>query len=219
MTGSHPNQTVLYYLLITLPVVTGLTWLCIVYVDRPVAEWCYEWHNRLFVPPKDVADTGSIATYCCYVLALPLFMLYFLLRLNGWYNHFVACLKAISQSVVFAFFATHVLKFIFARPTVLAGSQLRFLADPDSYTFHLMQLHGSGESFPSGHMFMFTAVMVSLSLYYPLLRKPALILTAMLFAGLLFFNLHYLSDLITGTYLGTSLALGLYLIACQKRQK
>jgi membrane-associated phospholipid phosphatase len=60
---------------------------------------------------------------------------------------------------------------------------------------------GSG-GFPSGHMTVFTAFGVAVWIYYPHYRRPVLITLILLGAALIAIDYHFLSDVISGAYLG-----------------
>lgn len=232
-------KRVYWYLAITIPLITLFSIVSILYFDRPISTYFYYMHDGnvppsaghqslytkvqgLYCEPEDnntiahfVAQLGSHATYICYLLILPVFGLYFFQRIKRKDSHLLNCTGAVCKSVAFSFFSVNALKYFFGRTSPLEFGYLSYQLHPPSYYFHFFEIYGHGTSFPSGHMFMFCSVMVSIILYYRKMTVPCVSLTALLFAGLLFFNLHYLSDLVVGSYLGSSLALGLYLM---KRQ-
>ena len=174
---------------------------------------CLEKYNKNTVEGL-VAIIGSHATSLCYLLILPVFLFYFYQIIKKRKSYFLNFLSLFFSALVFAFFTKNALKYFFGRTSPLTDHDhvLSFIVDPPSYFFHFFDIEGSGASFPSGHMFIFSAIMTSIILYYKKLTSPVIILTILLFFGLLFYDLHYLSDLVVGTYLGTSLALGLAII-------
>jgi membrane-associated phospholipid phosphatase len=233
LTPSKPTLVtkVNQYLILSLPIVVAFAIISILYFDRPIAEFFFEL-NAPSTPVKPnlenicltkynkdtpegfVAFIGVHATNLCYVFILPFFIWYFYLRLNNKKTKFNHFLGQFSLSLVFAFFIKSTLKYIFGRTSPLLEHEryLSFIADPNSYYFHFFDITGQGASFPSGHMCIFSALMLTISIYYKKLSPICLILAIGLFTGLLYFDLHYLSDLVVGTYIGITTALGLYLL-------
>jgi len=203
------------YIFITAPLITLFVIISILYLDRPIAIFFYDMNSNLLITRDSVANEGSHATYVCYLLIIPVFIYYFYRKLSKHDSLSLSCIKAVCQSLVFAYFLVNTLKYFFGRTSPLEGNTLSFILHPSSYDFHWFEIGGSGASFPSGHMFIFSAIMVSIFAYYHKMTALCTILMCLLFAGLLFFNLHYFSDLIAGTYLGILLATGLYHIRRQ----
>ncbi|MDC0534253.1 phosphatase PAP2 family protein [Francisellaceae bacterium] len=227
------------YLFITIPVVSIFAIISILYFDRPLAEFFYDLNTTQHLgsteelpkhivkfnnstPEGFVAFWGSHATNICYMLILPFFIFYFYRKLittkknlirksTQYFNPF---LGQFIKALVFAFYIKSALKYVFGRTSPLLEHEryLSFIADPNSYYFHFFDITGEGASFPSGHMCIFSALMLTISIYYKKLSPICLILAIGLFTGLLYFDLHYLSDLVVGTYIGITTALGLYLL-------
>ncbi len=65
-------------------------------------------------------------------------------------------------------------------------------------------------SFPSGHTITSFAVATSLSLYYPSLGVPFLLLAASVGASRVVLGMHFLSDVVAGAGLGAALGYGGY---------
>ncbi len=214
-----------------MPIISAFAIISILYFDRPIAEFFFELNSpsapikpnlenlcltkyNKATPEGLVAFIGVHATNLCYVLILPFFIMYFYLRLKQEKNYFNHFLGQFCKALVFAFFIKNTLKYVFGRTSPLLENDryLSFVADPNSYYFHFFDITGDAASFPSGHMCIFSALMLTTALYYKKLSPLCSLLTVCLFAGLLYFNLHYLSDLVVGTYLGISTALGLYLL-------
>lgn len=72
-------------------------------------------------------------------------------------------------------------------------------AEPDFLWFRGGPWHNG---FPSGHMAVFTAFMVSVWLFYPRLRPVCLVLMIVLGGALITTNYHFLSDVLAGALLG-----------------
>lgn len=99
-----------------------------------------------------------------------------------------------------AFFCKFVFKLLFGR-----ANPRFWLNHPDSYGFHWFQGGGSYNSFPSGHMAVFTALILPLWRFYPRYRPLYVSFLLLLAAALVITNYHFLSDVLAGAYLGLAI--------------
>ena len=109
----------------------------------------------------------------------------------------------------FSFFAKNTLKYAFGRiwPPFSYKVSAAYFNTPRHFNFRFFDANGS---FPSGHATMLSCVSLAIILFY---RKAAWVLVPFVLlclAAMLFLNVHYLSDLIAGTYVGCTITLGLY---------
>lgn len=97
------------------------------------------------------------------------------------------------------------LKFLFGRswPESWMGNNPSFIRD-GVYEFHFMQGGSVFSAFPSGHMATSCAALAVLWLGYPRFRLLYLLAGFGVGAGLVGANYHFLSDVIAGAFLGTS---------------
>jgi membrane-associated phospholipid phosphatase len=97
------------------------------------------------------------------------------------------------------------LKYAFGRtwPDSWAPGILSFIHD-NAYGFHFFHAGGSYQSFPSGHASLVAAVMSVLWFMFPNLRALCVMCMLAADAGLILLNLHFLSDVIAGTFVGVS---------------
>ncbi len=203
---SFKNLSPQRYLYFTFPVVLILVLLSVIFWDRPLASLGYDFfytHTK-----GSVGKLGAILTMYSYCIMLLIFILYFYLKLKKGSNHFLRCLSLLIYTFILGHFADDTLKFVFARTSPLIKGHLSFMMEKYHYSFGLFD-HG-GASFPSGHMTLYMAFATAVLLYYPKVWPVILAFGATLFAMLLFLDLHYLSDLIAGAYLGTTITLGIY---------
>lgn len=100
------------------------------------------------------------------------------------------------------------LKFVFGRtwPDTWQPGILSLVRN-GVYGFHFFHLGKSFQSFPSGHATVAAAILSVLWLMFPRLRLLCAICIGAVDCGLLAFNLHFLSDLIAGTFTGFSVGL------------
>ncbi len=97
------------------------------------------------------------------------------------------------------------LKFAFGRtwPDSWAP-QITSLIRDNAYGFHFFHGGTSYESFPSGHAAVATAVISILWTPYPRLRIAYVICILAADLGLVLLNVHFLSDVLAGTFVGIS---------------
>lgn len=104
------------------------------------------------------------------------------------------------------------LKFAFGRtwPDTWGSGIVSFVRD-NVYGFHFFQSGGSFESFPSGHAAATAAVLSVVWILFPELRVICAIGVIAVDLGLVGLNLHFLSDVIAGSFVGIST--GLFTVA------
>lgn len=106
-------------------------------------------------------------------------------------------LEYIGSAVPLAFILKQVLKDLFGR------TNTRFwLLHPGQLGFHWFHGGGNFSGFPSGHMAVFTVLMLGISRYFPRFRLPCAALLLMLALALIITQYHFFSDIVAGFYLG-----------------
>jgi membrane-associated phospholipid phosphatase len=137
-----------------------------------------------------------------------LFGLVCLTTVVGWGGHFCLARKAtkpsgpdifmvLGSSVPLSFVFKDIIKHLFGRTNTRV-----WLVDPDQYGLHWFQGGGIFSSFPSGHMAVFTALMLGISHNFPRVRPACLGFLLCLGLALIATEHHFFSDVIAGTYLG-----------------
>ncbi len=96
-----------------------------------------------------------------------------------------------------SFFLKDVLKYLFGRT-----NPRLWLVNPESYGLHWFQGGGDYTAFPSGHMAVFTVLMLAVCRFYPRLGHACMGFLVLLAAALIATEYHFLSDVIAGAYLG-----------------
>ena len=110
------------------------------------------------------------------------------------------------------------LKFAFGRtwPESWQPNIQSFIRD-DVYGFHFFQFGKSFELFPSGHAAVVAAVMSVLWILFPKLRRSCSVCVVAADVALVALNLHFLSDVIAGTFVGVST--GIFTIAAWRMSR
>ncbi len=209
-TPLHKTQR---YLIWTAPVVAILVLICYQWLDKPLAIFAHQ----LMPDASGSALSEHLAlflTNIVYCLFIPIFIIYFLLRLAKKPGTALHCAELICMTVPFTFFIKNALQFFFGRtsPRYEGYNYLVFQHTPALYPFHW--LDSAGGCFPSGHMSLMSAFVVAFCLYYknPLWKLIWGALTLILGGLLILLNYHFLGDLIAGFYLGSSISLALFLL-------
>ncbi|HIJ77279.1 MAG TPA: phosphatase PAP2 family protein [Deltaproteobacteria bacterium] len=103
----------------------------------------------------------------------------------------------IGLTVPLAFVLKNLLKVLFGRTNTRI-----WLLHPDLFGFHWFHGGGDFSSFPSGHMAVFTVLMLGIGRYFPRLRSVCAGLLFALALALLVTQYHFFSDIVAGACLG-----------------
>jgi membrane-associated phospholipid phosphatase len=138
----------------------------------------------LLFPIACVTTGSSWAVYC-------------LLKRNNISSPYARFFHLIGWTVPLSFILKTILKYVFG----MANTRV-WLANEAEYGFHWFQGNGNYGGFPSGHMAVFTVVVIAFIRFFPRFRLAGLFLLLILAAALIITDYHFLSDVIAGTYLG-----------------
>ncbi len=167
------------------------------YLDQPIA---------LFV--KDVFLSGREQTLfsanifdallpMVFIIAAIAWVLYFRDKRHGAFGIRTAFSLLVGTSLPIAFVLKSLLKFLFG------GIATRFwLACNVVREFHWFHGVDAYVGFPSGHMIVFTVLLMDLGKYYPRYRWACAGSLFLLALALIVTDYHFLSDVIAGTYFG-----------------
>ncbi len=120
----------------------------------------------------------------------------------------------IAVAILVAIALKEQLKFLFGRtwPETWTGNNPSYIKD-GVYGFFPLKGLGGGRgyhAFPSGHMTAVSAAAVSIALNWPRWRWAAAVPVALIAAGMIGANYHWVSDLIAGTFLGAGVAVAVH---------
>jgi len=118
-------------------------------------------------------------------------------RYKGLSGSQTAVSMLVGASLPLTFFLKSILKFVFG------GINTRFwLMDPVAREFRWFHNDDNYSGFPSGHMAVFTVLLLDVWEYYPRHRPVYIVLLFVLAVALILTDYHFLSDIIAGAYLG-----------------
>lgn len=176
------------------------------WLDRPIALWVrsnVHLHQEIILKPLTQAPNPLV------ILSAIVFVILGLKSLAGRsFAKYEAIGFLCSISVLTTESIKNDLKFVFGRtwPKTWADHNPSFLHD-SVYGFNFMHGGIGYQSFPSGHMAAMAAAAVVLGIYYPKHRWACFLICIIVGASLIGTNYHFLSDVIAGAFLGSSIAL------------
>ena len=186
--------------LVSLAGVSAAVIVSVLWLDRPIALLAYGWFGH-YRSLQRLTETPSFFGPL-EVLAFAVLVVRWLLARPFGVIDIVANLCIVTLAVGDPLKGW--LKFIFGR-TWPAYGQPSFIFE-GAYGFH--PFHGGPDfgSFPSGHAVAVCAIAVILWRYLPKLRALCAVSVAMIMVALLAGDFHFLSDVIAGAFVGTSLS-------------
>jgi membrane-associated phospholipid phosphatase len=172
------------------------------WLDRPIALWVHD----IFGSPRKAGQFASSAIFSIpLILAVTFAMLGLGAIMGRRFSKLEATVLLCNISMLAADAIKNQLKFAFGRtwPESWKPGVVSLVHD-DAYGFHFFQPGTSFESFPSGHAAVAAATLSVLWILYPRLRAIWWIGVVTAAVGLVALNLHFLSDVIVGSFVGVS---------------
>jgi membrane-associated phospholipid phosphatase len=175
-----------------------------VWVDRFVAIWSHE-HLHGYVIFADLTLwAGWLPPIAVAIICLGGLMNHVGCSIPRW----VEAALISSTSLIVARAVKDQLKLLFGRtwPETWVNNNPSLINDG---AFGFNPLHGGPgfESFPSGHTIAVCAVVATLWIYYPQFGLLYLVPVLLISVGLIGANYHFVSDVVAGSFLGTSVAI------------
>ena len=189
-------------------VTATVVWVSVQWIDRPIALWIFDVFGGRRIPTQTADRIFSIPLITTIV-----FVICGIIAIMG---RRVSKLEAAIAMCAISTLATTVikdqLKFAFGRtwPDTWGPGIMSFVRD-NVYGFHFFQSGKSFESFPSGHAAVAAAVLSVIWILFPNLRVFCTIGLIAVDIGLVALNLHFLSDVVAGSFVGISA--GLFTVA------
>jgi membrane-associated phospholipid phosphatase len=184
------------------------------WVDRPIAIWIFDLFGGRRIPTHLADRIVQIPVVTAIV-----FVICGMIAIMG--RRFSKVEAAIAMGAISALATTVIkdqLKFAFGRtwPDTWGPGIVSLVRD-NVYGFHFFQSGKSFESFPSGHAAVAAALLSVVWILYPKLRRICAISMVAVDIGLVALNLHFVSDVVAGSFIGIST--GLFTIALCRASK
>jgi glycosyltransferase 2 family protein len=215
MDGAADRRAAFRWFLGGLLVAAAAVWLCVLYVDRPVALWishAIRERYRILTPFLDLTIVLS-------PLAIIYIIVYAMRRTfarrvspheNAWF--------VMATTFLVTLEIKNILKIAFGRTwpahisandvdLILPGAPSRGYVNDGIYGFFPFTGTKPFTSFPSGSLSAVVTFSTQLWMLYSWARPLAAFMAAMTFLSLLLTNTHFVSDLVAGFYLGTTVAM------------
>jgi membrane-associated phospholipid phosphatase len=122
---------------------------------------------------------------------------YFYLAHKGMHDAHARFFRLVAVTVPLTFFLESILKHIVGRTNTRY-----WLHHPNGKEFRWLHGVGPFTGFPSGHMAVFTVLVIALCRFYPRYRSAFIGFLSVLALALIATDYHFLSDIIGGAYLG-----------------
>jgi membrane-associated phospholipid phosphatase len=176
--------------------------------DRPIALWVYDIFGGRRIPTIladrifSISLVSAIVFVACGLVAI----------MGRRFSKLEAAVAMCAISTLATTIIKDQLKFAFGRtwPDTWGPGIVSFLRD-HVYGFHFFQSGKSFESFPSGHAAIGAAVLSVVWILFPNRRVICAIGVVAVDIALVALNVHFLSDVVAGTFLG--LSTGLFTVA------
>ena len=177
-------------------------WISVSWLDRPIALWVHEVFGRQQIP----AELSEAPILSPSLIAALLFVACGIAAMMGRrFSKAETTVLMCVMSTLAAIVVKDQLKFVFGRTWPESwGPGILSLVQNNVYGFHFFHAGKAFKSFPSGHAAVAAA---SLSVIYMLWNKLRVFSAACMVAidvGLILLNLHFLSDVVAGTFVGCS---------------
>jgi membrane-associated phospholipid phosphatase len=184
------------------------------WIDRPIALWIFDVFGGRRIPTQTADRIFSIPFVTTIV-----FVIFGIIAITG--RRFSKLEATIAMCAISTLASTVIkdqLKFVFGRtwPDTWGPGIVSFVRD-NVYGFHFFQSGKSFESFPSGHAAVAAALLSVVWILFPRLRRICAISMVAVDIGLVALNLHFVSDVVAGSFIGIST--GLFTMALCRASK
>jgi membrane-associated phospholipid phosphatase len=150
--------------------------------------------NRFSFFSMDIPDFLFVLVCLITVTA---WVAFFYFTRKGIYNVHTRFFQLVAITVPVTNLVKATLKYAFGRINT------RFwLQHPGAREFHWFHGSAAYSGFPSGHMAVFTVLVIALSIFYPRYKTLYGLFLALLAFALIATNYHFISDIIAGAYVG-----------------
>ena len=174
--------------------------LCVQWLDIPLAIWIAE-NLGIYAPHLKTSSIPDTLFLIVFVFSIFSWVSYFYLKRRNIYDKRILFFRLTGTLLPLSFALKILLKWIFGRLDTRV-----WLAYPNHhYDFHWFAGIGSFQGFPSGHMLVFTPLLIALWQFYPRYRFYYILFGVILSLGLIATEYHFLGDVLAGALIGAVL--------------
>jgi membrane-associated phospholipid phosphatase len=202
--------------IVGLVLTVAVVWLSTLWLDRPIAFWVHDRFGEVFEQHRMTARLADTRILSLSFVATCWFIICGVFALTRRYFSRVEAIIALSAiSMLATVVLKDELKVVFGRTWPASWQPgILSLVGNGAYGFHFFHSGKSFESFPSGHAAIAAAILSIPWLLVPNLRLICAICILAVDCGLVALNLHFLSDVIAGSFTGFSA--GLFTVALSR---
>lgn len=171
------------------------------YLDTGIASIVYRLISSSNFLKRATSNIPDLLLHIVIAITVSCWAGYLFLRHRGVHNRHTRFLQVCGTAVPLAFVAKDVFQYLFGRP-----DPYLWIVDHEQPRFLWLRADVGYGCFPSGHMTVFTALLMTLWRYNPRNRSLYLALLVLLAVALIVTDYHFLSDVIAGAYLGAIIA-------------
>ncbi len=171
------------------------------YLDTGIASITYRLISSSIFLMRATSNIPDLLLQIVIAITVACWTGYFFLRRRGLRNRHTRFLQACGTAVPIAFIGKDILQYLFGRSDTYA-----WIFDHALPRFYWFRADPGYGCFPSGHMTVFTALLMTCWHNYPRYRSILLGLLLLLAMALIVTDYHFLSDVIAGAYLGAAIA-------------
>jgi len=171
-------------------------WGCL-YFDVRLAEFVTEKVGSGFLLSRLISGIPDILLLLVGGIAVFSWTLFLYLSLRSVRSRNLCLLEYLGCAVPLAYVLKEILKNLFGKTSTRS-----WLLDHKQFGFHWFHGGGDFSAFPSGHMAVFTVIMLGFSRRFPRLRPMCAGLLLCLATALIVTQYHFFSDIVAGFYLG-----------------
>lgn len=184
------------------------------YLDIRLAEFVCRKAGPRFIFSQTVSNMPDILLLLVCTISVLSWSGRFYLTLKSEKGLIPDFLELIGWAVPLAFVLKYPLKGLFGKTDTRV-----WLLQHDLFGFHWFHGGGAFSGFPSGHMAVFTALMLAVCRYFPRLRPACAGLLLVLALALIVTQYHFFSDIVAGVYVGflVDSLTSLWLSSCHRR--
>lgn len=174
-----------------------LSYLCVLYVDIPVAVFV---RDHLYANRQWSSVTSNIPDLLLTLVIVSMLgslVIYLARRRKGINDALTQLALEVMWAAPASYLAKALLKIAFGR-----WNTRHWLQNPEPYGFHFFQRLDGADAFPSGHMVVIVTLFAAAWRFYPWTRPIGLLAGLLLAVLLVATNYHFVADVVAGVYIG-----------------
>ncbi len=184
------------------------------YLDREIAGFCAEMLRKKNLLSRFASDIPDLLLPVSIVFTVTSWVFYSWLVSKGKGGACQRFFHLTGWTVPVSFLAKTAFKDIFG-----SVNTRYWLLHRDQFGFHWFNSRSEFSGFPSGHMMIFTVIIIALWRFFPRSRAIGAVFLLLLAAALIITDYHFLSDVVAGTLLAVLVDVSVFNLLFSKKEK